>query len=93
MLKELFPGSADFKSGHFQNTPNIKTFFGYAIWTVISMMIYQVIKGDFPVFCELKCACRVDLRGRCKYLKKTWFFVFEAQSVVFIRSFTSVTIS
>ena len=34
MLKELFSGSKDFDRGHFQNTPNFKTLFGYALLTM-----------------------------------------------------------
>ena len=30
--KTIVTGLNRFYRGHFQNTPNIKTFFGYAVW-------------------------------------------------------------
>ena len=36
--KRIVPGLSRFYSGHFQNTPNIKTFFGYAFRTSVNMV-------------------------------------------------------
>ena len=67
MLKELFPGSTDFYSGHFQDTPNIKTFFGYADGGQLN----ELFEIGRKVFYCIKCIKKLKLTT--KYAEERCF--------------------
>ena len=42
--ERIVAGLRRFYSGHFQNTPNIKTFIGYAIFNLLGLFLTQLMR-------------------------------------------------